>query len=232
MKTKIFIAAIIAACLCFSACSGERQPAIKDGESNFLSSSEIQDERNDSVSSEDSQAEGGVNISNSGEEHPAGTSQNSEQEQSQTAAASETEIYRYDNIPGFPIPNPDIVPAKIKYYDPMLGETSVFVDLNQINQIIDLLKKVEIENIPTKKGDDAELRQVFSFYQNADDEEPIYTLYFFVDSLCIEINGVTSDAYPTINWVDEGPEDESKINVQFIKLICSWEEPGFPWDDD
>ena len=66
MKTKIFIAAIIAACLCFSACSGERQPAIKDGESNFLSSSEIQDERNDSVSSEDSQAEGGVNISNSG----------------------------------------------------------------------------------------------------------------------------------------------------------------------
>ena len=232
MKTKIFIAAIKAACLCYSACSGERQPAIKDGESNFLSSSEIQDERNDSVSSEDSQAEGGVNISNSGEEHPAGTSQNSEQEQSQTAAASETEIYRYDNIPGFPIPNPDVVPAKITYYNVMLGETTTIVDSDQINQIIDLLKKVEIENAPTKKEDDAELHQVISFYQNADDEEPIYTLYFLVDSLYIETNGVNSDAYPTINWVNKASDVEPKINVQFRNLIDSWGEPGFPWDDD
>ena len=154
--------------------------------------------------------------------------QNYIQGNSQPAAVFD--IYQYDNLPDFPIPHPNIIPEKITYYKEMLGETNVFVDTNQINQIIALLKKVQIENNPSPKKADAELHQVISFYKNINDEKPIYILYFFVDSLCIETNVIKSDMYTTLNWINEGNDDESKINVQFRKMINSWAKPSYPSD--
>lgn len=143
-----------------------------------------------------------------------------------SAPSSAANIYRYDNIPSFPISK--ISPQKITYYKAMLGETTVILDTDQIEQVTELLNKVEINDTPTKKEDDAELHQLISFYQNVDDKEPSYSLYFLVDSLYIETNESSSDVYPTLNWINKGLDDESKINVQFRKLLDSWAQPGFP----
>lgn len=110
----------------------------------------------------------------------------------------------------------------------MLGETTVIVDTERIEQVTELLGEVEINDAPTKKDSDAELHQLISFYQNVNDEEPAYSLYFLVDSLYIETNGISSDVYPTFNWINKGQDDESKINVKFRKLVDSWAQPGFP----
>lgn len=143
-----------------------------------------------------------------------------------SAPSSAANIYRYDNIPSFPISK--ISPQKITYYKAMLGETTVILDTDQIEQVTELLSKVEINDTPTKKEDDAELHQLISFYQNVDDKEPSYSLYFLVDSLYIETNESSSDVYPTLNWINKGLDDESKTNVQFRKLLDSWAQPGFP----
>lgn len=142
-----------------------------------------------------------------------------------SAPSSAANIYRYDNIPSFPISK--ISPQKITYYKAMLGETTVILDTDQIEQVTELLSKVEINDTPTKKEDDAELHQLISFYQNVDDKEPSYSLYFLVDSLYIETNESSSDVYPTLNWINKGLDDESKTNVQFRKLLDSWAQPGF-----
>ncbi len=143
-----------------------------------------------------------------------------------STSSSAANIYRYDNIPTFPIPN--ISPQKITYHKAMLGETTVILDTEQIEQVTELLSEVEINDAPTKKETDAELHQLIGFYQNVNDEEPAYSLYFLVDSLYIEINGTSSDVYPTLNWSSKDSNDESKIDIKLGKLIDSWARPGFP----
>lgn len=143
-----------------------------------------------------------------------------------TSSSAAANIYRYDDIPAFPIPK--ISPQKISYYKVMLGETSVILDTEQIEQVTKLLSEVEIKDAPTKKEPDAELHQVIGFYQNVDDEEPAYSLYFLVDYLYIETNGTSSDAYPTLNWTSKDSNDESKIDIKLGRLINSWARPGFP----
>lgn len=203
-------------------CSCLKQPPINvTDDENMNTSSIVQDDKtNHSTSSDEFISEN--------ENFPDDSSQNDIQENSQPAAVFD--IYQYDNLPDFPIPYSNIIPEKITYYKEMLGETDVFVDTNQINQIMALLKKVQIKNNPSPKKADAELHQVISFYKNINDEKPIYILYFFVDTLCIETNGIKSDMYTTLNWINEGNDDESKINVQFRKMISSWAKPSYPSD--
>ncbi len=216
MKIKILIVIGIMACLCFSACS-EQNSSFTDNKEDSISMSSSSLESSDSFPYKESQVE-----SNEGKN----------QNQSQATTESEVNIFRYDTLPNFLLPNSDIVPTKITYYNVMLGETTEIADTKQINQIIELLQKVKIENTPTKKEDDAEVHQIISFYEHINDENPMYSLYFLVDSLYIETSEISSDIYPTLNWVNKGLDDETKINVQFRKLIDSWAEPSFPSSHD
>lgn len=151
---------------------------------------------------------------------------------SEPPASYDGEVYRYDSIPDFPVSR--ITPGKITYYKAMLGETTEIVEAERIEQLVAFIDQVEVRNtpvkrVPTKKEEDGELHQVISFYQNADDEEPAYSLCFLTDSLYLEANGASSDVYPTPNWVNKKVDDESKLlNVQCRQLIDSWSEPGFP----
>ncbi len=160
-----------------------------------------------------------------------GTEDSSQIDIPDPSASFDGESYRFNNIPDFPVPN--ITPQKLTYYKVMLGETTVLLDTEQIEQAVTLLNEVEIVNTPTKRNsiewkEDDKLHQVISFYKAPDDEEPEYSLYFFANSLIIEKKGICSDVYPTPNWNNEGVYDETRINDRFRRLIDSWSEPSFP----
>lgn len=139
--------------------------------------------------------------------------------------SQDTIIYRYDDIPGFPLP--DIVPQKITHHIVLLGDKYILQDAELIEQTIELLDRVELCGPPFRAEEDAEPDRVVSFYQNPEEEEPAYSLCFLEDgSMYIETAEGRSEAYSTLNWVGTGEADG--LALRLGRQIRVWIRPNDP----
>lgn len=210
MKRKLFFIVGIVMCVCLCACSG-RDVGVSESSGSLDSSSQTEE-----LSKESEKLEARVESSS--------FYSSEETWESDDIEKMELNVYHYDNIPGFSMP--DIIPSKIIYHKIMLGEKITITDSEQMGDIMELLDEVKIDSKPIKRDNDEELHQVIEFYQNIEDEEPVFSLFFFEDTMYVETGKGKSDSYSSLNWINRGSDDESKINVQLGKLIDSWASPG------
>lgn len=143
----------------------------------------------------------------------------------QSGEEKDAAIYRYDDLPGFPLP--DIVSQKITYHIVLLGDKYILQDAELIEQTIELLDRVELCGPPFRAEEDAEPDRVVSFYQNPEEEEPAYSLCFLEDgSMYIETAEGRSEAYSTLNWVGTGEADG--LALRLGRQIRVWIRPNDP----
>lgn len=140
-------------------------------------------------------------------------------------AADPSAIYRYDNIPDFPLP--DIVPQKIRYHNVLIGDMINLSDAELIEQTVELLGRVEFCGPSFQVEEDAEPDRVVSIYRHPEDEEPAYALCFFEDgSMYIRTAEGRSEAYSTLNWVST--EEADGLALRLGRRIRVWTRPNDP----
>ena len=144
------------------------------------------------------------------------------------SAAELSAVYRYDELPGFPLP--DIVPQKIKYHNVLIGDEITLLDAELIEQTMELLGRVELCGPPFRVEEGAEPDRVVSFYQNPEEEEPAYSLCFLEDgSMYIETAESRSEAYSTLNWSGTGEGDGLALRLgRRIRVWISPDDPNHP----
>lgn len=136
-----------------------------------------------------------------------------------------TDIYRYDDLPDFPLP--DIVPQKINYHNVLVGDEFILQDAGLIEQTMELLGRVRLYG-PPFWVEDAEPDRVVSLYRYPEDEEPAYSLCFLEDgSMYIETADGRSEAYASLNWAGS-PGEEDGLGTRLGKRIKVWIRPDLP----
>lgn len=139
--------------------------------------------------------------------------------------AGDTAIYRYDQLPGFPLP--DILPQKITYHNVLTGDMIDLQDAELIEQAMELLGRVELCGPPFQQEEEVEPDRVIGFCRHPEDEEPAYSLCFFEDgSMYIETAEGRSEAYSTLNWVGTGEADG--LGLRLGRRMRVWTRPDLP----
>lgn len=109
-------------------------------------------------------------------------------------------IYSFDKLPNVEVPKVDI--QKITFYDDSMGEIENVTAQNDIEQIMNILHKLEIYNEeiepnPTTAKLSRGCLYWLDFYEFADDEYPAFSIGF--DSFFIDVGGEKTGPYRTEN---------------------------------
>ena len=143
----------------------------------------------------------------------------------QSGEEKDAAIYRYDDLPDFPLP--DIVPQKINYHIVLVGDEFILRDAELIEQTMELLGRVELCGPPFRVEEDAEPDRVIGFYRYPEDKDPAYSLCFLEDgSMYIETAEGRSEAYSTLNWI--GTEEAAGLALRLGRQIRVWIRPDDP----
>ena len=140
-----------------------------------------------------------------------------------SASVSDQEAYRYDALPGFPLPEGPV--GKITYEKVMLGETATITDPDRIAEMTGLLRQVELKNAPEERLPGAQEYQVIRFFADAGSETPAYSLHFLLQAAYLETGDSISAVYPTLNWSNRAPEEDANLRLQLGRLVDSWVRP-------
>ncbi len=186
MKRKILLAAMLALCMCSSAC------APRSTNNDTSSNSKTEADKSDSQSAIDGE------ISQT-ESQKSGSEENTVSSQLSDDFVKD-KTYSFEELPNVEIPKVSI--QKIIFYDDSMGEFGIVTEPNEIKKIMNIWQKLKIYNEepePDKVRADMPRGCLywFDFFEFADDECPAFSIGF--DSFFIEVGGKRNGPYRTEN---------------------------------